>query len=452
MIVDCFTFYNEFDVLELRLETLDGVVDRFVLCEAPFTFRGEPKPLYFAGQAERFARWRDRITVLTYPGPPDADPWKNEHGQRDYLIAGLAGCAPDDLILIGDVDEIPDPGLVGKRPPPGGMLVYNLMMLRGSANRADGGGETIFPATRALLYGDVATFGGRFSVIRLMPHPALETLIGGWHFTSLGGVEVMQNKMHTYSHREYDIPYYTDRYRLEVHYGNEGGVAGAGAVPLDRLPAALRDPKWQRYIWKPRPPISAERGTELEHAHGLAGYLPPDAGHAAVLAPVPGGWDVAGPERFGKAFPGIFRSAGELAAAALDTRWLIVDGLERFPSGTLGAIARLGMSAVVYASNARSHKTLGAALAGMPYGAGRLLGRPEAEREIAAAGYRIESTGVIANRHVAWAQIPPALKRVYSLTMHPFTISEIDSGALHDFQTDAFVYVVRAYAPPADTV
>jgi beta-1,4-mannosyl-glycoprotein beta-1,4-N-acetylglucosaminyltransferase len=64
MIVDCFAFFNEFEILELRLRTLEDVVDRFVLCEAGFTHRGDPKPLLFGGQAERFARWRDRMTVL----------------------------------------------------------------------------------------------------------------------------------------------------------------------------------------------------------------------------------------------------------------------------------------------------------------------------------------------------------------------------------------------------
>ena len=94
MIVDCFTFFDEFDLLELRLRILGGVVDRFVLCEAPFTFRGDPKPLHFASAPpERFARWRERITVLAYPGPADENPWQNEWGQRDYLATGLTGCA-----------------------------------------------------------------------------------------------------------------------------------------------------------------------------------------------------------------------------------------------------------------------------------------------------------------------------------------------------------------------
>ena len=450
MIVDCFTFYNEFETLELRLEILDRVVDRFVICEAPFTFRGVPKPLYFRENAERFARWRDRITLVTYPGPPAADPWANEHGQRDYLITGLNGCAPDDLILIGDVDEIPRPELIGRRPAPGGMLVYNLMMLRGSANRADGDGAEIFGATRALAFGDIPNLGGgKFSVIRLMPHPLLEHIVGGWHFTSMGGAAVMHQKMQTYSHREYDVPYWVDERRLGVNYGYDGGTNDARVVPFDRLPAELRDPKWQRFMWTPRPTISRERGAQLEHAHGLAAYVPDGAASVAVLARELDAWADVGSERFGDAFAGIYASIDVLTGSATAAEWIVIDGLERFPAGTLAALCRRGAGAIAFVTNARSHRTLKNVFNGDPFGPGRLLGRPEAEAEIAASGYALPAPSLVANRQLAWAQIPPGLERVYHATVAPFTIAELAAGELHAFQSDAFVFTLT---PSADTV
>ena len=89
------------------METLDAVVDRFVLCEAPFTFRGQPKPLVFAQNHERFARWRERIVHLVYAQPAQTNPWRNEWGQRDHLGAGIADLDDDALVLIGDCDESP---------------------------------------------------------------------------------------------------------------------------------------------------------------------------------------------------------------------------------------------------------------------------------------------------------------------------------------------------------
>ena len=48
MVYDCFMFFNELELLDLRLHELDAVVDRFVLVEGVRTLSGKPKPLYFA--------------------------------------------------------------------------------------------------------------------------------------------------------------------------------------------------------------------------------------------------------------------------------------------------------------------------------------------------------------------------------------------------------------------
>ena len=61
MIYDCFIFFDELDLLEIRLEEIYPVVDRFVLCEAPMTFSGKPKELVFQNNKERFAPYLDKI-------------------------------------------------------------------------------------------------------------------------------------------------------------------------------------------------------------------------------------------------------------------------------------------------------------------------------------------------------------------------------------------------------
>ena len=60
-IFDTFTFYNELDLLELRLNILGDVVDYFVINEANITFTGKPKPLYYQENKERFKKWEDKI-------------------------------------------------------------------------------------------------------------------------------------------------------------------------------------------------------------------------------------------------------------------------------------------------------------------------------------------------------------------------------------------------------
>src|SRR3990167_11430504 len=60
-IIDAFHFNGEFDILEIRLNILDPIVDEFIICEAPTTFAGNPKPLHFERQKERFKKWEHKI-------------------------------------------------------------------------------------------------------------------------------------------------------------------------------------------------------------------------------------------------------------------------------------------------------------------------------------------------------------------------------------------------------
>ena len=61
MIYDCFPFFNELELLEVRLHELDGLVDKFVLVEATRTFAGHPKSLYFAQNRGRFSAFDNKI-------------------------------------------------------------------------------------------------------------------------------------------------------------------------------------------------------------------------------------------------------------------------------------------------------------------------------------------------------------------------------------------------------
>ncbi len=114
-VYDCFTFYNEFELLELRLKTLWNVVDYFVIVEADRTHTNEPKPFYFWERQDEFKEFFPKIRHLPvemnvpYSGPGD---WSIENAQRDAIIYGLEDAEPDDLIFIGDADEISAPDII----------------------------------------------------------------------------------------------------------------------------------------------------------------------------------------------------------------------------------------------------------------------------------------------------------------------------------------------------
>lgn len=107
-------YCGEADVLEIRLGTLAGVVDRHVLVEADSTQRGNPKPFHFLGQQKRFHAWREQIDYVPVRlGRSEGEhhDWARERNQRDAL-QGTFTPADDDLVLLADVDEIPHPSFL----------------------------------------------------------------------------------------------------------------------------------------------------------------------------------------------------------------------------------------------------------------------------------------------------------------------------------------------------
>lgn len=106
-IYDCFTFFNELDVLEIRLNELYDKVDKFVLVESTKTFNGKNKPLYFEKNRERFKKYSDKIVYLKFI--PDKNKISKEEfykSQTNYLMTALKDAKDNDIILISDVDEI----------------------------------------------------------------------------------------------------------------------------------------------------------------------------------------------------------------------------------------------------------------------------------------------------------------------------------------------------------
>lgn len=115
MIFDCFTFFDELELLDIRLHEHSAVVDKFVIVEAKATFQGGEKPLYFERNKHLFKKFQEKIIHVVVDFPDviknklskrhDAN-WGREYFQRDQISRGLAGASKDDLIIVSDVDEI----------------------------------------------------------------------------------------------------------------------------------------------------------------------------------------------------------------------------------------------------------------------------------------------------------------------------------------------------------
>ena len=111
-VYDTFIFYNELDLLEIRLRELYDHVDVFVLCESNLTLTNHPKPYIFEENQERFRPWLDKIRHIKYTSHANDHYWTNADNQRDAIIDGLYDAEDNDIVMYSDVDEIIRPSSV----------------------------------------------------------------------------------------------------------------------------------------------------------------------------------------------------------------------------------------------------------------------------------------------------------------------------------------------------
>ena len=103
-------FYNELDMLEFRLMELNSVVDKFIIVEATQTFTGNKKPLYFEENKIKFKKYLHKIHYVVLNNMPNGNSWTRETHHRIATGECLKylNLNDGDIIVAGDVDEIPD--------------------------------------------------------------------------------------------------------------------------------------------------------------------------------------------------------------------------------------------------------------------------------------------------------------------------------------------------------
>ena len=122
-VIDVFPFFNELDLLEIRLNSLDPYVDCFILSEATKTFSGLDKPLYYQENKERFKKFSDKIihNIVEDNTPQELHPYERDIFQKNSIKEiVLKNVSDDDAIIWSDIDEVPNPEeliIVGIRKP-----------------------------------------------------------------------------------------------------------------------------------------------------------------------------------------------------------------------------------------------------------------------------------------------------------------------------------------------
>jgi beta-1,4-mannosyl-glycoprotein beta-1,4-N-acetylglucosaminyltransferase len=225
-IFDCFTYFNEVDILRIRLEELGDLVDYFVVVEASETFTGNSKPFYFDNIPSWIDRWKEKIIRVKVNFPEDTNTsWLKEYYQRNAIISGLSLAKPEDIIIISDVDEIVNSNIVSQlklieKPARLDVKQYFWNYNWQVPQHCNQGARPI-----------VARFKD------LENHSCQELRAGnwqtipdaGWHFSFFGETEKIKNKIESFAHTEYDITEYKNDEAILYRMNN-------GIDPFDRFP------------------------------------------------------------------------------------------------------------------------------------------------------------------------------------------------------------------------
>lgn len=254
MIYDCFTFFNELDLLEIRLNILNDVVDKFVLVEATKTHSNKSKSLYFEKNKARFSKFLHKIEhIIVKDYPPYGDSWTYENHQRNCIERGLKNCQPDDVIIISDCDEIPNPQVIIEAKNIVGIKILEQNLYYYYLNYICENQTKWLLGTRMLSYKDFLdgldntefnydaylkqdlNAGTTPTKIRFAQGTIINN--GGWHFSYLGGAKKISEKIKAFSHQEFNNRKNTNIKNIEKALANGDDLFGREykfkVVPLD---------------------------------------------------------------------------------------------------------------------------------------------------------------------------------------------------------------------------
>ena len=234
-IFDCFMYFDEEVVLDLRLNMLTPYVDYFVIVESKFTHKGDKRDLKF--DINKFTELKDKIIYLVYDQEPndieklldeDNDDEKSrkqilnaarrENGQRNFIAKGLENADSNDLILISDVDEIPNLEQVDFKKIKNQIILFNQDMFYYKLNLKLP--NLIWTGTKACKKKYLRSpqwlrniKDKKYPIYRIDTFFSDKKYInikfvndGGWHFSNIKTPSEIEHKLKSYlHHREFDI-------------------------------------------------------------------------------------------------------------------------------------------------------------------------------------------------------------------------------------------------------
>ncbi len=225
---DCFMYFDEDLVLDLRLNILNDYVDKFVIAEATRDHTGKEKKLNF--NINSFSKFKNKITYIVVEDMPTnlkfyKKNWPVHHlrdqHQRNSLARGYENSNENDLIMISDIDEIPDPNKIkmfNVKNKYACFLQKNFQSKINLLNISD----KYWMGTKIIKKKYLKSPQWLRNIKTAKPSfwkfykPRQPQLIynGGWHFSFLKNPKGISKKIKSYSHSEYNKSIYTDEKKI----------------------------------------------------------------------------------------------------------------------------------------------------------------------------------------------------------------------------------------------
>lgn len=246
MIFDCFTYFNEEEILKIRLHELNDVVDRFVIVEAETTFTGMSKPSNFSNIGRWIEPFMPKISYgFISMSQSKPSPWEREYFQRNKLIDYIdTSIYPEDKIFISDVDEIIRPETMVACTETCQIDVEQYMW-NFNWKVPDHCNQGARPV--CVLGKDVDLHSAQ--EWRSMSLPRVSN--GGWHFSFFHDPS---SKIQSFAHTEYDQDDFKDDNSIAYRIQN-------GIDPFDRFPLKWYDidETYPRYVFENKELYSSTR-------------------------------------------------------------------------------------------------------------------------------------------------------------------------------------------------
>ena len=234
-LIDCFMYFDEDLMLDLRLNILNENVDKFIIAEATRDHAGNEKKLNF--NLKNFSKFENKIQYLVVDDVPinvkskkknwSANHWRDQH-QRNAMARGFENCDDEDLIMISDIDEIPDPKKMSEFKIQNKYACFmqkNFQSKLNLLNVTDKYWMGTKICQKKFLRSpqwlrDIKTKKRPFWKFYKPKTPQL-ILDGGWHFSLLKKPKDIAKKIISYSHQEFNKDEFINEKKIEKRIENK---------------------------------------------------------------------------------------------------------------------------------------------------------------------------------------------------------------------------------------